>query len=235
MTGIFTRLSRLTVLAALALVVSPALCDEGSGEAPTPPPPADATGPASPGPGPAAIDVTTLGEAQIQRVIATYPKFKNWAQRWSRKANDGSDVSSPTALNTYAQGLSDLAAIGALEQELGMKYVEFSKDLSLVAAAYAGYRTRGAITDLGTTTEQSLAELGKAIADPSVPEEQRAMLRQQLEALTSMQANVSRTNQQIEVPDRVMKLIEKYKAPLAKLFEDGRGPSDTQDEPSDGN
>ncbi|MBI4864976.1 MAG: hypothetical protein HY815_32665 [Candidatus Riflebacteria bacterium] len=163
-------------------------------------------------------DFQKLTETRVVKVLDAYEKLQKRAPALQKKAEELSKSVDSKTVPTAADILKGLQLgeeAAGLEQVIGMNRETFSREFNLVWTVFAHIEIRQAMLQAGGALGGQTAEMEQMLNQPGLPEEQKAAIRAQLEAVRA--AHEQLTRGQSQIPASAVAIVEKHRARMRTL------------------
>ena len=164
-----------------------------------------------------------LSVAELQKFMIAFPIFRAELEKKGEKWEElGEGKTFADWLQKYTESNKDIAELDAKLKAAGTSWDEFVPTMSKTTVAMMAVMMdsmRTAMKDEMEEAGEGMAELKARLNDPSVPEQEKSMIKAQLEMMKGVQESMeAQDTMYAKVPQQNKDLIKKHWDDLMAMF-----------------
>jgi hypothetical protein len=169
------------------------------------------------------VQFELLSAAELQKFMNAFPVFRAEIEKKGEKWEKlGEGAAFTDWLHKYTQSNKDIAELDAKLKAAGTSWDEFVPAMAKTTVAMIAVMMDSMRTSMKDEMEEAtegMAELEAKLKDPSVSEQEKAMIKAQLEMVKGMQESMeAQDTTYAKVPQQNKELIKKHWAELMDIF-----------------
>lgn len=169
------------------------------------------------------VQFQVLSVAELQKFMTAFPIFRAELEKKGEKWEElGEGKTFADWLQKYTESNKDIAELDAKLKAAGTSWEEFVPTMSKTTVAMMAVMMdsmRTAMKDEMEEAGEGLAELEAKLNDPSVSEQEKSMIKAQLEMMKGMQESMeTQDTVYAKVPQQNKELIKKHWDELMDMF-----------------
>lgn len=171
------------------------------------------------------VQFQLLSAGELQKFVMAFPIFKaeleKKGEKWDRL---GEGETFADWVQRYSTANKDIAELDAKLKATGMSWEEFAPAMAKTTAAVGAVMMDSLMSTMKSQMQeakQEMAELEAKLKDPAVPEQEKSMIRAQMEMMKGMQeAMETQDTVFAKVPAQNKELVRKHWDKIVNIFED---------------
>lgn len=171
------------------------------------------------------VQFQLLSAQELQKFVMAFPIFKaeleKKGEKWDRLSEGESFAH---WIQRYSTANKDIAELDAKLKAAGMSWEEFVPAMAKTTAAVGAVMMDSLMSTMESQMQeakQEMAELEAKLKDPAVPEQEKSMIRAQMEMMQGMEeAMETQDTVFAKVPAQNKELVKQHWDEIMNIFED---------------